>query len=131
MAPSPPDRSEEEWASCLTPEQFHVLRGHGTERPFSSPLEDEEGRGTYACVACGNLLFDSTAKYHSGCGWPSFWDARPGGITEHTDTSHGMVRIELRCASCGSHLGHRFPDGPQPTGQRFCLNGIALAFQPT
>lgn len=130
MKQSADQRSEEEWGTCLTPEQFQVLRGHGTERPGSSPLEAETRPGTYHCGGCGQELFDSTTKYHSGCGWPSFWAARPDAVTTRTDTSHGMVRTEFLCARCGGHLGHIFPDGPPPTGQRFCTNGIALAFHP-
>lgn len=130
MAETPVRRSEEEWAAALTPEQFRVLRGQGTERPGSSPLLYETRDGTYVCAGCGHVLFESAAKFDSGCGWPSFCEARPGSVIERTDPSHGMVRIEIRCAGCGSHLGHVFPDGPEPTGQRFCMNGVALGFRP-
>ena len=125
-----PTHDEQNWANCLTPAQFRVLRGHGTEPPGSSPLEAETRTGTYACAACGQELFDSVTKYHSGSGWPSFWDVHPGAVTASTDTSFGMVRTEILCARCGSHLGHLFGDGPRPTGQRYCMNGVALTFCP-
>ena len=124
-------RSEEEWRRSLTPEQYRIAREHGTERAFTGPWLDEKRRGTYACVACGAPLFTSDTKYESGSGWPSFF--RPvsdAAISEHQDRSHFMVRTEIRCARCESHLGHVFPDGPRPTGLRYCTNGTALSFSP-
>ncbi|WP_180999826.1 peptide-methionine (R)-S-oxide reductase MsrB [Novacetimonas maltaceti] len=115
---------------CLTPEQLRVLREHGTERPGSSPLNDEKRPGEYRCAGCGAALFSSTAKYDSGSGWPSFTQALPGAVATTTDTSHGMTRTEVHCAHCNGHLGHVFPDGPPPTGQRYCMNGIVLDFVP-
>ncbi|GBQ36113.1 peptide-methionine (R)-S-oxide reductase MsrB [Gluconacetobacter azotocaptans] len=114
----------------LTPEQVRVMREHGTERPGSSPLNDEKRPGLYRCAACGTPLFRSETKYESGSGWPSYFEALPGGVETTTDTSHGMVRVEVHCASCKGHLGHVFPDGPRPTGQRYCMNGVALDFVP-
>lgn len=124
-------RSEEEWRRTLTPEQYRIAREHGTERAFTGPWLDEKRRGTYSCVACGAPLFASDTKYESGSGWPSFF--RPvseHAISEHQDRSHFMVRTEIRCARCDSHLGHVFPDGPRPTGLRYCTNGTALSFAP-
>lgn len=114
----------------LTPEQRRILQEHGTERPGSSPLNDEKRVGLYACAGCGRVLFDSARKYDSGSGWPSFFAAREGalGITE--DTRFGMVRSEVHCGGCKGHLGHVFPDGPPPTGLRYCMNGLALDFRP-
>ncbi|MCG5236673.1 peptide-methionine (R)-S-oxide reductase MsrB [Xanthobacter oligotrophicus] len=124
-------KSESEWRSCLTPEQFRITREHGTERAFTGPYWDEKRAGLYSCVACGTPLFRSEAKYDSGTGWPSFFSpVSPDAVVTHEDTSHGMRRIEVRCASCESHLGHVFPDGPAPTGLRFCLNGTALKLAP-
>ncbi|MBV8170833.1 MAG: peptide-methionine (R)-S-oxide reductase MsrB [Candidatus Eremiobacteraeota bacterium] len=122
-------KSDEEWRRELTPEQFEVLRHGATERPFSGALLHNEERGAYACAACGNVLFDSHAKFDSGSGWPSF--SEPHNVTQVTllgDDSHGMHRIEVRCRRCGSHLGHVFDDGPTPTGQRYCINSLALDF---
>jgi peptide-methionine (R)-S-oxide reductase len=124
-------KTEAEWRAALTAEQFHVLREHGTERPGSSPLNYEKGSGTFHCAGCGTALFSSDTKYESGSGWPSFWAPLPDAIASVTDNSHGMRRIEVRCATCGSHLGHVFPDGPRPTGERYCMNGLALKFEPT
>ncbi|MBV1834676.1 peptide-methionine (R)-S-oxide reductase MsrB [Novacetimonas pomaceti] len=115
---------------CLTPEQLRVLREHGTERPGSSPLNDEKRAGEYRCAGCGAPLFRSSAKYDSGSGWPSFSEAIAGAVATTTDTSHGMVRTEVHCARCNGHLGHVFPDGPPPTGLRYCMNGIVLDFVP-
>ncbi len=113
----------------LTAAQHAVLREHATERPFTSPLNDEKRAGEFHCAGCGKLLYVSDTKYESGSGWPSFWDAVPGAVETTTDTSHGMKRIEVHCATCKGHLGHIFPDGPRPTGQRHCINGLALEFE--
>ncbi len=119
-----PIKSEDSWKEKLTPEQYKVLREKGTEAPFSGKLK--EGKGTYNCVACGNPLFSTDAKFESGTGWPSFDQAIPGSVTTISDTSHGMVRSEITCAKCGSHLGHVFDDGPTETGKRYCLNSVCL-----
>ncbi|GBQ85073.1 peptide-methionine (R)-S-oxide reductase MsrB [Asaia krungthepensis] len=115
----------------LTPEQHRVLREHGTERPGSSPLNDEKRMGVYYCAGCGAPLFDSDTKYESGSGWPSFFRPREGMTETTVDKTHGMTRIEVHCAQCKGHLGHVFPDGPKPTGLRFCMNGVALRFEPS
>ncbi|MDQ0503548.1 peptide-methionine (R)-S-oxide reductase MsrB [Xanthobacter agilis] len=129
-APAKVIKSEAEWSSCLTPEQFRIARQHGTERAFTGPYWDEKRIGLYRCVACGAALFRSEAKYDSGTGWPSFFSpVTPDAVVTQEDTSHGMRRIEVRCARCDSHLGHVFPDGPAPTGLRFCMNGTALALE--
>lgn len=121
------DRSNEEWQTILSPEQYRILREAGTEPPFSGEFVDADDEGLYRCAACGNPLFRSEAKYHSGCGWPSFYEPVSGGaVEERLDTTHGMVRTEIRCARCGSHLGHVFEDGPEPTGLRYCMNSVAL-----
>jgi peptide-methionine (R)-S-oxide reductase len=122
-------KSEQEWLEELGPERYEVLRRAGTERPGTGELLHNKAEGTYACAACGNQLFDSDKKYESHSGWPSFYDARPEAVELIEDTSHGMVRTEVRCARCGSHLGHLFDDGPNPTGQRFCMNSLALEFE--
>lgn len=124
------DRTDEQWQRDLSPEQFRVLRRHGTEPPGSSPLNREKRTGVYRCAGCGAALFDSDTKYESGSGWPSFWQAREGAVATSQDDSHFMRRTEVHCATCGGHLGHVFPDGPQPTGQRYCTNGTALEFEP-
>ena len=122
-------RDNEEWHRILSPEQYRVLRESGTEAPFTCAYVDLDDEGVYLCGACGNPLFKSKTKYHSGCGWPSFWDPiAPDAVGEFPDTSHGRDRIEIRCGRCGSHLGHRFEDGPKPTGIRYCMNSIALDF---
>ncbi len=123
--------SESEWRKRLTPEQFHVLRQAGTERAFSGHFNDNKADGIYRCAGCQLELFDSIDKYDSGSGWPSFTrPVAPGHVSEHADTSHGMRRIEARCARCDGHLGHVFPDGPPPTGLRYCMNSVSLDFRP-
>ncbi len=121
-------RSEAEWRKSLTPEQFRVLRQHGTERAGSSPLDKEYGAGTYLCAGCGLPLYASDTKYDSGTGWPSFWAPIEGAVGTSTDRKLFMVRTEVHCRRCGGHLGHVFEDGPKPTGLRHCTNGVALNF---
>jgi peptide-methionine (R)-S-oxide reductase len=123
-------KTEDQWKQQLTPEQFQVLREHGTERAGSSPLNYEKRSGTFRCAACNTPLFTSDAKFESGTGWPSFWKPIEGAVATTVDRSYGMTRVEVHCATCGGHLGHVFPDGPPPTGQRYCMNGIALQFDP-
>ena len=122
-------KSDAEWAKELDPLQHHVLRQHGTERAGSSPLNYEKRTGIFSCAGCGEPLFDSKTKYESGSGWPSFWAPMDKAVDTTTDGTHGMVRTEVTCAKCGGHLGHVFPDGPQPTGDRYCMNGAALKFE--
>jgi peptide-methionine (R)-S-oxide reductase len=124
------EKTETDWQSILTPEQFNVLREHGTEQRGSSPLLQEKRAGTFRCAGCGQPLFSSETKYESGTGWPSFYRPIEGAIGTTTDRSHGMTRVEVHCAGCGGHLGHLFPDGPAPTGDRYCMNGVALKFEP-
>ncbi len=126
----PVTRSEDEWQANLTPEQFRVLREHGTERPGSSPLNAEKRHGHFLCAACESELFDSNTKYESGSGWPSFFAPKEGAVATTEDRTLGMRRVEVHCACCGGHLGHVFPDGPKPTGLRYCMNGAAMKFKP-
>ena len=125
------EKSADDWKRSLTPEQFHVLREHGTERAGSSPLNIEKRSGIFRCAGCGAPLFTSDTKFESGTGWPSFFEPIEGAVATTTDTSYGMRRVEVHCAQCGGHLGHVFPDGPRPTGQRYCMNGTSLDFEPS
>lgn len=126
----PVTKADEEWRATLTAEQYLVLRGHGTERPHSSPLNAEHRDGSFACAGCGHVLFTAETKFESGCGWPSFFRPLAGSVEESADRSFGMTRTEVHCAKCGGHLGHVFEDGPAPTGLRYCMNGVALTFEP-
>lgn len=130
-ANAPPEtRSDAEWRESLTPEQYRVLRGHGTERAGTSCFLAEKRPGTYSCAGCGAPLFETGAKFESGTGWPSFFTPLEDATETTSDRSHGMIRTEVHCARCKGHLGHVFDDGPPPTGLRYCMNGIALSFDP-
>ena len=122
--------SEEEWRAKLSPAQYRVLREHGTERAGSSPLDKQYGPGVYSCAGCGQPVFASDTKFDSRTGWPSFWAPLDGAVETETDRSLFMSRTEVHCSRCGGHLGHVFDDGPEPTGQRYCMNGISLDFHP-
>ncbi|MDE2335142.1 MAG: peptide-methionine (R)-S-oxide reductase MsrB [Rhodospirillales bacterium] len=122
--------SEQEWRQRLTAEQFRVLRQHGTERAGTSPLNAEKRPGVFVCAGCGASLFDAATKFESGTGWPSFWAPIEEAVATTTDRSWFMTRTEVHCARCGGHLGHVFPDGPRPTGLRYCMNGAAMGFEP-
>lgn len=126
----PVEKTDEEWRRILTPDQYEVLREHATERPGSCALLVEKRPGTFSCAGCGQPLFVADRKFESGTGWPSFFAPLPGAIGETKDSSFGMVRTEVHCSQCGGHLGHVFPDGPPPTGLRYCINGVALNFEP-
>lgn len=128
--PMPVSLSDAEWRSRLTPEQYRVLRKHGTERAGTSPLDKEYRAGTFTCAGCDQPLFSSDTKFNSGTGWPSFWQPLDQAVGTTADRSLFMVRTEVHCARCGGHLGHVFEDGPKPTGLRYCMNGAALKFEP-
>lgn len=122
--------TDDEWRQILTPEQYSVLRGHATERAGTCALLHEKRKGRFICAGCDQPLFVAKTKFESGTGWPSFNEPEPGSVETTTDTSHGMVRTEVHCSRCGGHLGHVFPDGPPPTGLRYCINGVAMNFLP-
>ena len=130
MADDVREPKEEDWRKRLTPDQFRVLREHGTERAGTSPLNSEKRAGMFHCAGCGLELFSSATKFESGTGWPSFWAPVEGAVETTEDRSFGMTRTEVHCARCRGHLGHVFRDGPQPTGLRYCMNGVALGFEP-
>jgi peptide-methionine (R)-S-oxide reductase len=124
-------KTEEEWRQSLTPDQYRVLRQHGTEPPGTSPLNEEKREGTFKCAGCGQPLFASDTKYESCTGWPSFFRSLENAVGTSVDDSYFMRRTEVHCSRCGGHLGHVFPDGPNPTGLRFCMNGVAMVFEPS
>ena len=124
------EHSEEEWKQTLDAQEFQVLRKHGTERAGTSPLNAEKRPGLFVCAGCGKNLFDAATKFESGTGWPSFWQPLEGAVGESNDSGFFMTRTEVHCADCGGHLGHVFPDGPRPTGQRYCMNGVSMKFKP-
>lgn len=126
---APVQKSDEEWQRELTPERYRVLRQHGTERAGTSALNHEHREGIFRCAGCGQPLFESSTKYESGSGWPSFYQPLPEAVGTKADRSHSITRTEVHCAKCGGHLGHLFPDGPEPTGERYCMNGAALEFE--
>ena len=127
----PVTRTDAEWRALLTPEQYYIMREHGTERPGSCALNYEKRAGAFECVGCEQPLFRSGHKFESGTGWPSFHHPEPGSVETTEDRTFGMVRTEVHCSRCGSHLGHVFPDGPPPTGLRYCINGVAMNFKPS
>ena len=126
----PATKTEAEWQEQLSPSEYQVLRQHGTERAGTSALNDEKRPGTFRCAGCGQPLFDASTKYESGSGWPSFYAPLEGAVGSTVDRSHFMTRTEVHCSNCGGHLGHVFEDGPRPTGQRYCMNGVAMRFEP-
>jgi peptide-methionine (R)-S-oxide reductase len=124
------EKTDAEWRKQLTPAQYDILRQEGTERPYSSPLNKEKRKGTFACAGCDNALFSSETKFESGTGWPSFYQPLPNAVGERKDSTLGMTRTEIHCRRCGGHLGHVFDDGPKPTGLRYCMDGLAMIFKP-